>query len=132
MLPRRCLSTLVVCCLAACSASPWTVRIENARDVEVPLVRCAIVYPGGGSGGSSLVRAHYAVEFAAAREKGAPEIELVVFWLADAAPMRARITQLDARTDGITVLLTNARTIELKDRRGNDAAMLQTDVGAER
>ena len=127
MFARRCIQTAFVCTLAACASSPWTVRVENARDTEVPLVRCAIVYGQTGSAGSSNVLARFATEFAAARGEGAPEVELAVFWVADEPPTRARITQLEASTEGITIRLADPRKIELKDLRGNEAAQLQTD-----
>lgn len=110
--------------LAACSAAPWTVRIENARDVEVPLVQCAVLYADGGTSHTSNVVPGQAVEFAAAGWAGTPEVELEVFWLPGKPPSRARITGLDASTDGITVRLRDPQVIELHDRQGNDAAVL--------
>jgi hypothetical protein len=111
--------------LTACSATkPWTVRVENARDAEVALVHCAIVYPGGGAAASSSVHARHATEFAAEREDGAPEVQLNVYWERGEPPTRARITGLTPATDGITVRLREPHAIELKDRQGNDAAVL--------
>lgn len=129
MLRRRLALALLAGSFAACAASPWTVRIENARPTDVPMVRCLVAWGEDGNAGSSDVRARYAIEFAGPRGQGAPVVDLAVYWVADAPPTRARITRLDPASDGITIRLAEPRTIELKDRRGNTAAQLQTLEG---
>jgi hypothetical protein len=126
---RRCLPTALACTFAACAASPWTVRVENARDEAVPLVRCVVVYENSGNQGSSDVRARHTAEFAGPRGEGAPLVELAVFWVADQPPTRARVAQLDPSTDGITIRLSDPRKIELGNLRGNKDAVLQTQEG---
>lgn len=125
---RRCLPTALACTFAACAASPWTVRVENARDEAVPLVRCIVAYENSGNQGSSDVRPRYTAEFAGPRGEGAPQVELHVFWVAEEPPVRAWITHLDPSTDGITIRLSAPRTIELGNRRGNAEAVLQTEA----
>jgi hypothetical protein len=118
--------------LTACAASPWTVRVENARDTEVPLVQCAVIYPGGGSGHSLPLGPRHAAEFAGERMDGAPIVELQLYWLPGKPPMFVRITDLTPSTDGITLRLQDPQRVELKDRRGNDAAQLHVDAAPAR